>query len=227
MFTRKTIAFLRALKRHNDRDWFKARKTEYEEHVHGPMVALLGRLAVDFSSFAPELVADPKVSLFRIYRDTRFSPDKSPLKTHVSAHFPDRRLRKRGAGLYLEVAPQWVWIGGGLYAPDTSDLHAIREHIATDYRRLRRTLQAPAFTRAVGTLHGEQLSRVPRGFAKDHPAADYLRHRQFLASRERPAEFAYDPRFYREVLTVFRNITPLVRFLNEPLLKDAARVSFL
>lgn len=217
-FTRKTVSFLRSLKRNNDREWFKARKHEYEQHVRGPMVEVLARLAEDFRAFAPEFVSDPKVSLFRIYRDTRFSADKSPLKTHVAAYFPDRRLKKRGAGLYFEVAPKWVWIGGGLYAPDTPDLQAIREHIASQHRRLHRIVTTPAFRRTVGALHGEQMTRVPRGFPKDHAAADYLRFRQFLAATEHDAEFAYDPKFYRKVLDVFRHVSPMVRFLNEPLL---------
>ena len=217
-FTGKTLSFLRALKRNNDREWFKARKAEYETHVRGPMIALLARLAEDFRSFAPELACDPKVSLFRIYRDTRFSDDKTPLKTNAAAHFPDRRLRKAGSGLYLEVAPAWVWIGGGIYMPQAEELTAIRAHIAEQHTRLRKIVEARSFIAAVGALHGEQLTRVPRGYPKDHPAADYLRYRQFLAGREYPAEFAYDPRFYPEVLKVFRQIAPLVRFLNAPLL---------
>jgi uncharacterized protein (TIGR02453 family) len=216
-FTRKTLAFLRALKRNNDREWFKARKPDYETHVRAPMIAMLARLAEDFRSFAPELVADPKVSLFRIYRDTRFSHDKTPLKTNASAHFPHRKLRKAGAGLYFEVAPQWVWIGGGIYMPETHELAAIRTHIGAHHRRLRKIVEAKPFIAAVGPLHGEQLTRVPRGFAPDHPGAQYLRFRQFLAGREYPAEFAYDARFYPEVLKVFRQVAPLVQFLNAPL----------
>lgn len=217
MFTRKTTAFLRALKRNNDREWFRARKDEYEAHVRGPMVALVARLAEDLRAFAPELVADPKVSLYRIYRDTRFSEDKTPLKTNAAAHFPHRALRKQGAGLYVEVAPQWVWIGGGIYMPDTRELAAIRAHVDAHHRALRKIVEAKSFVVAAGELHGEQLTRVPRGFAKDHPAAHYLRFRQFLAGREYPAQFAYDARFYAELIRIFRHVAPLVRFLNAPL----------
>ena len=217
-FTRKTLAFLRALKRNNDREWFKARKVEYDTHVRGPMVEMLARLAADFPRFAPELISDPRVSLYRIYRDTRFSEDKSPLKTHVAAHFPSKGFaRGEGAGLYFEVTPTWVWIGGGLYMPSTSDLQRIREHIATNHRRLHRIVTGPTFRRAVGTLEGERLTRVPRGYATDHPAAEYLKFRQFLAGRELKAEFATSARFYPQLLSTFRAIVPLVRFLNEPL----------
>jgi uncharacterized protein (TIGR02453 family) len=215
-FTRKTLAFLRALKRNNDRDWFRARKAEYEQHVRGPMIALLQQLARDLPGFAPDLVSDPRVCLFRIYRDTRFSSDKRPLKTNVAAHFPSRKFPKgEGAGLYVEVAPQWVWIGGGIYMPSSGELTAIRAAIAEDHRRFRRVVTTPAFRRAVGELSGEQLTRVPRGYAKDHPAAEYLRHRQFIGGREYPADFAVNSRFYSELLTVFRGIAPLVGFLND------------
>jgi len=222
LFTRKTLAFLRALKRNNDREWFRARKDEYEQHVRGPMLTLLQQLARDLPAFAPELVSDPRVCLFRIYRDTRFSSDKRPLKTNVAAHFPSRKFPKgEGAGLYLEVAPQWVWIGGGIYMPSSSELNAIRAAIAADHRRFRRVVTAPAFRRAVGELSGEQLTRVPRGYVKDHPAADYLRHRQFIGGREYPADFAVSPRFYSELLTVFRGIAPLVGFLNDAIVSQA------
>ena len=118
-FTPKTCRFLRSLKRNNDRDWFRARKDDYEQHVRAPMVAVIERLAVDFGRFAPELDASPKRCIYRIYRDTRFSGDKTPLKTQIAASFRWRGLpRGRSAGLYLEVSPGWVWMGGGFYAPE-------------------------------------------------------------------------------------------------------------
>lgn len=219
-FTAKTIAFLRALKRHNDRDWFREHRDAYEEQVRAPLVATVERLATDLRSFAPDLIAAPKISLYRIYRDTRFSEDKSPLKTHVAAVFPCRGLAKHeGAGLYFEVAPSHCWIGGGMYMPQTSQLQLVREHIAAHHTEFRRIVESPGFRRAVGTLDGERLRRVPRGFPADHPAAEYLRFRQFLAGREYPASLAARPQFYPELLKVFRTVAPLTRFLNEPLVR--------
>ena len=140
---------------------------EYEQHVRGPMLALLEQLGPDLRSFAPELVCDPKVSLYRIYRDTRFSDDKSPLKTHVAAHFPLRGFpRGTGAGLYFEIAPQWVWIGGGIYMPSSTDLRAIRAHIADTHPQLHRLVLRPAFARLMGGVTGAQLTRVPVGYAE-------------------------------------------------------------
>ena len=184
------------------------------------MVALLGQLARDLPAFAPDLVSDPRVSLFRIYRDTRFSHDKRPLKTNVAAHFPSRKFPKgEGAGLYVEIAPQWVWIGGGIYMPSPTELQAIRAaHRGRITASFHRMVTAPAFRQAVGELSGEQLTRVPRGYLKDHPAADYLRHKQFIGGREYPADFALSPRFYPELLAVFRGIAPLVGFLNNAII---------
>jgi uncharacterized protein (TIGR02453 family) len=220
-FNPRALSFLRALKRNNDREWFRARKTQYEELLRAPMIALIERLAGEFRTFAPDLVATPKASLYRIYRDTRFSDNKAPLKTQISAIFPCRTLPKhQGAGLYLEVSHGWVWVGGGMYAPETSQLQAVREHIAGNVRRFRAIVESPAFRRTVGRLEGEQLQRVPRGFPKEHEAAAYLKYRQFLAGREFPAVFATSPRFYSGVVNVFRHVAPLTRFLNEPLIKS-------
>jgi uncharacterized protein (TIGR02453 family) len=227
-FTPKTVAFLRALARNNDREWFRERKQEYEQHVRAPMLDVVGRLAADFRRFAPEMVADPKVSLFRVYRDTRFSDDKSPFKTQAAARFPTRGFPKgQGAGLYFEVAPKWVWVGGGVYMPSSPDLTAIRAHIATSHPRLHGISTARTFTSVLGKLEGDTLTRVPRGFTADHPAADYLRHKQFLGFKEYEASFAASPRFYPELLGVFRALLPLVRFLNEPFTGAMSQARFL
>jgi uncharacterized protein (TIGR02453 family) len=219
MFTNKTLTFLRSLKRNNRREWFHERRDQYEQHCKGPMIAIIERLAEDLPSFAPDLIADPKISLFRQFRDTRFSGDKTPLKTHIGATFPNRTLgRLNGAGLYFEVAPTWVWIGGGLWAPDTSQLHLVREHVAAHHRRLDGIVTSPAFKK-IGGLQGDTMTRVPRGFAKDHPAAEYLVHRQFLGFREEPATLAASPAFYRQLRDTMKTIAPLVSFLNEPLLQ--------
>ena len=217
-FTPKTLSFLRSLKRNNRREWFTPRKEQFEREVRAPMVAVVEQLARDFRKFAPELEASPKTSIFRVYRDTRFSEDKSPYKTHIAAAFRVRALPKgQSAGLYVEVTPEWVWCGGGYYAPETPQLVKIRQHISDTYPEIHRITRKTAFTRALGSLEGEQLTRVPRGFAKDDPSAEYLRYRSFLAGREFPPEFATKPSFYPTLLSTFKAVMPLVRFLTEPL----------
>lgn len=223
-FTPKTLAFLRALKRNNDREWFRARKDDYERHVRGPMVEAVGRLAQDLPRFAPELLADPKKSLFRVYRDTRFSEDKSPLKTNAAAVFLPRGMpRHGGAGLYFEIEAGWTWMGGGLYMPPAPALHAVRARIASSHPTLHRIVTSKTFTEVLGELHGDQLTRVPAGYARDHPAADYLRRKQFLGFREFPAEFSYSDDFYPELLRTFKALTPLVRFVNEAIKEGTPR----
>ena len=219
-FTPGTLTFLKRLKRNNRREWFNARREEYERDIRAPMLAILDRLAVDMRAIAPELLVGPK-SMYRIYRDVRFSENKQPYKTHVAASFRPRNLAKgEGAGMYFHLSPEGVWVGGGMYAPQTPQLHRVREHIAANHRRFRSIVDAPGFKRATdGGLEGERLQRVPRGFPKDHAAADYLRYRQFLAGREFPASFATGPKFYPGLLDAFRRIAPLIRFLNEPLSK--------
>ena len=217
-FTPKTLAFLRALKRHNDRDWFKAHRDEYEANVRGPMIDVVERLAVDFRSFAPELIASPKQSLFRIYRDTRFSADKKPLKTHEAAVFRTRQLPKpMGAGLYFQVAPDGVWIGGGMHRPEPPELVKLRAHISDTWPKIRDLTRARAFRSRFGELSGETMTRVPRGYPADHPAAEFLKFRQFFAGAEFPASLAYSRRFYPTLVSTFKGLMPLVRFLNNPL----------
>tara|TARA_B100000949_G_scaffold81692_1_gene73065 strand:- start:8 stop:697 length:690 start_codon:yes stop_codon:yes gene_type:complete len=224
-FTPKALSFLRQLKHHNNREWFQAHRNDYEQYVRLPMVDLVERLAVDLRIFAPDLVAAPKTSIYRIYRDTRFSVDKVPYKTHVAAIFPHRDLPKHeGAGLYVHVAPDHVLIGGGLYRPTSRQLYRLREHIATNARRLRTIVESPRFRRSFGELSGGRLQRVPRGFDSTHPAVEYLRLKQFLAGTERPANFATGPRFYTSVLKLFRQLAPFIHYVNEPLVGNEFRI---
>ena len=220
MFTSKSLSFLRSLKRNNRREWFHERRDQYDRHCRQPVLDIIERLAVDMPAIAPEMVIDPKVNLLRPFRDTRFSEDKTPLKIHVGATIPHRALgRMNGAWLYFEVGGGWVWIGGGMWRPDTSQLHLVREHIADNHRELEKIVTSPRF-RKLGGLQGDTMTRVPRGFAKDHPAAQYLMHRQFMAFREEDAAFATQKNFYVQLRDTFETIVPLVRFLNEPLVES-------
>jgi uncharacterized protein (DUF2461 family) len=115
------------------------------------------------------------------------------------------------------VSHEDVWIGGGLYAPLSPLIQKVREHIAGNHRRMRSIIESAAFRRTIGSIEGEQLQRMPRGFPNDHAAGDLLRYRQFLAGRELPPAFSSSPKFYPTLLETFRVIVPFIRFLNEPL----------
>jgi uncharacterized protein (TIGR02453 family) len=223
-FTPRTLTFLRGLKRHNDRAWFAEHREAYERDVHQPMIALVERLARDMRAFAPDVIASPRGSLYRIYRDTRFSPNKSPFKTQVGAIFPHRDLpRHRGAAYYVEIGPDGAMAVGGVYMPEPIDLNLLREHLAANHRRFRSLVESPGFKRTVGPLSGDSLKRVPRGFPPDHPAAEYLKLKQIILGREFAAAFAVSPRFYATVLKTFERMAPVIDFLNQPLVAAAAR----
>jgi uncharacterized protein (TIGR02453 family) len=219
-FPRESLTFLRSLRRNNNREWFQDHKTIYESAVKQPMCDLVEALGEAFETFAPEMVASPKASVYRIYRDTRFSKDKTPYKTHIAAVFPRKGLEKHeGAGFYMHIDPSELLIAGGVYMPLPDDLNAIRTHIASNYRAFKRIIEAKAFQKFFGELGGEQLSRVPRGFPADHPAADYLKFKQFLAGRTLEAEHSLSPKFYGTVLETFQAMLPLIRFLNDPVVQ--------
>ena len=178
------------------------------------MVAVIGRIAEAFPRFAPEMVADPKVSFYRIYRDTRFSPDKSPYKTHAAAVFPVRGLPKNsGPGLYFHISPEEVLIGGGMYMPDPPLLRAVRERIAASPREFISLVESPRFRKAFDELEGEQLKTMPKGFSADHPAAKYLRYKQFLFGKVFLPKLATSSRFLPTLLDCFKEGMPLIRFL--------------
>jgi uncharacterized protein (TIGR02453 family) len=211
-FPKEGLDFLRGLKRNNRRPWFQKRKDDYEQYVKAPMVEFVMALAHDLP---PEYVADPAKSIFRIYRDVRFSKDKSPYKTHAAAHFPPRgKPRGLGAGLYFHISPDEVWIGGGYYAPTPQEALAVRTRIAERPRALENIVGSPEFRKRFGKLEGAKLTRVPRGFLSDHPAAEWLKHKQWIAGAELKPEAATGPKFYDTLLAHFRAALPLLQFLN-------------
>jgi uncharacterized protein (TIGR02453 family) len=215
-FPKDGIQFMRGLARHNNRDWFLPRKPIFEEKVKLPMRQLVEALNAAMKSFAPEYIADPDKAIFRIYRDTRFSKDKTPYKDHIAASFPRRGL-PAGAGYYFAVSHKEVTIGGGIYMPAPETLLAMRNHVALHHQDFRRIAGARAVKELFGQVRGEQLSRVPKGFETTHPAADLLRFKQFLMYVALPPELAAGPGIYAEIVKRFRAMRPFLEFLNAPL----------
>jgi uncharacterized protein (TIGR02453 family) len=223
VFTPKALTFLRALKRNNDGEWFRAHRADYLAHIQEPLHRLLETLADDLHDVAPELACSPRESTFRMYRDTRFSEDKTPLKTYVAWVLRPRGFPKGyAASLYAQFDPAETWIGGGLYHPEPAVRVAVREHIAAHHRRLTAIVGSAAFRKHLGTLQGDQLARVPRGFDPEHPAAAYLKHKNWMVSRSLPGTLVTTPAFYPTLLAIFRAAVPLVLFLNEPIAKPAS-----
>lgn len=209
--------FFRGLARNNRREWFQPRKTLFEEKVKQPMQALVAALNGELRKFAPAYVTDPGKAIYRIYRDTRFSKDKTPYKDHIAASFRRAGGGQNDGGYYVAMSHKETAVGGGIYMPEPAALLAIRNHIAEHHRELRRILRSRALRELFGEMHGEQLSRVPKGFPAEHPAADLLRFKRFILYVELPAELATTPQFFPEIVKRFRAIQPFLDFVAAPL----------
>lgn len=217
-FPEEARKFLSQLKAHNTREWFQPRKQIYEEKVKAPMVELVLALGEALREIAPEFDTDPKKAVYRIYRDVRFSRDKSPYKTHVAAMFGPRGLIKHAsAGTYFHFSDDEVLVAGGIYAPGPQELLAVRRHLAANAEEFRRITSDRGFRKMFGDVEGEKLKRVPKGFATDHPEADLLVFKQFLVAGKLAPEIVETPKFQKEILKRFTTMLPFLRFLNRPL----------
>lgn len=216
-FPAETISFFRGLARNNNRDWFQPRKPIFDEKVKQPMRELVEALNGAMKSFAPEYATDPEKAIYRIYRDTRFSKDKTPYKTHIAASFYRRGTgpHKYG-GYYLQVSHKEVAVGGGVYMPEPAVLLAIRQHIAEHHEEFRKILAAKPVRKLLGEMQGDQLARVPKGFCSTDPAADLLRFKYFILYVELPPDLATSPLLYGEILQRFRTMKPFLDFLTAP-----------
>jgi uncharacterized protein (TIGR02453 family) len=218
-FSPEALQFLRDLKENNDREWFTPRKQVYEETLRQPMIELVRAIHGEMISFAPQYVGEPAKCVFRIYRDTRFSKDKTPYKTHVAASFSGNGLSKTGSGYYVGISAEGIEIGGGMYAPEPEVLLAIRQAIADDPEGFRETYSAAKTRKLVGEPGGESVSRPPKGFDPAHPAIDLLKRKQHFFMVHLDAEVATTPKLLNEVTKRFAVMTPLIEFLDRPLVK--------
>lgn len=214
-FPKEGLKFLKNLKNNNNRDWFIANKSTYEDFVKLPMQSLIVSINPLLKAFAPEILADPKKSMFRIYRDTRFSNDKTPYKTHAAATFQHSKNWKESAGFYLHIEPAEVFLGGGMYMPSGDQLKKIRNNISVKYDDLFIIINARKFKLLFGDIHGYKLSRVPSGFEKDHPAAEFLKMKQYFISHSLPLKMCYKKDFPIKAAEIFKEMNPLVKFLNK------------
>jgi uncharacterized protein (TIGR02453 family) len=218
-FTPDAMKFLKALKKNNKREWFQPRKEEYERLWRTPMIEMIAALQAEALKFAPEYAhQDPAKSVMRVYRDTRFSKDKTPYKTHVAAGLRRTGLDKEGGGFYFHIGEEGMLIAGGVYAPMPEELRAIREHLAANHEHWRKMVGAAKFRVLAGELRGEALTKVPKGFDPDHPAADLLKQKQFYFSVTLGTGLVTTPAAYTELVKRFKAMAPAVEFLNAPLM---------
>lgn len=212
------MKFLRGLKRNNDRAWFEPRKPIYENELKAPMLALIGEVTAAMMDFAPHHIRPAQKCMMRIYRDTRFSADKSPYKKQIASWWAREGLEKTsGGGYYFHISAQEVVIAAGVYMPEREQLLAIRTHLLEHHEELRRMLADKKLKKALSEFDGLRLTRPPKGFPADHPAMDLLLCRQWGLAATLPAEAALKPTLAKEIISRFQLAAPVVDFLNAPL----------
>jgi uncharacterized protein (TIGR02453 family) len=217
-FRPEALKFLRALGRHNDRAWFQPRKAEFDAELKEPMLALVRKVTEAMLDFAPDYVRPAEKSLFRIYRDTRFSNDKTPYKTHIAAWWPRHGCEKTsGAGYYFHVEAKEVIIAAGAWMPEKDQLAKIRHWLLDHHKEFRALLKKPALQKVFSEFEGNPLVRAPKGFDPEHPAMDLVKCRQWGLSVSLGPEAALDPKLAATVIRYFKLAAPVVDALNEPI----------
>jgi len=227
-FPKEMLTFFRGLRKHNNRDWFEAHREAYEQCVKAPMEELTVQVMAEVMRFAPEHAGQPHKAIYRIYRDTRFSNDKTPYKTHVGALLRRADLPKNeSASFYFEVSDRSVGIASGCYMPGPDQLRLIRAHIAGNGPRFLKLIRNRALTCALGELQGERLSRPPKGYCAEMPGVgpvlDYIKAKQWYHYVELDAAVALTGEVVEAIVARFRKAAPVVAFLNEPLLASAKK----
>lgn len=217
MFTRKTLAFLKALAANNNRDWFDQNRQRYEDEVRTPALEFIEAMANPLAKISPHFVASPKKvggSLMRVHRDVRFSKDKTPYKTNIGIHFKHERGRDVHApGFYFHIEPGSMFIGAGIWKPENSTLTAVRtlmDESPKEWQSIVRKLRKTGLD-----LHGDSLKRPPRGFTDDHVLIEDLKRKDFIATVDLKASLAYDKNLVKETTRLFKAAAPLVKFVCE------------
>jgi uncharacterized protein (TIGR02453 family) len=216
-FSPDALAFLRSLKRNNRREWFQPRKEKYEALIKAPMLEFVAALNEEMARFAPAYVTPPAKAVYRIYRDTRFSPNKTPYKTHIAAIFPrSSAVKREGAVFYIHFTEKELLAFGGVWGPDRDELLAYRTLLQQNHEEFQSLLNNKSLRKTVGGLQGEQLSRMPKGFPVDDPAEGLLRQKQWYLESTLPISLLTTPRVVPELAKRFAVMAPMVEFLNRP-----------
>ena len=212
--------YLKDLKAHNDRDWFQENKSRYENELKAPALDFIMEFGAHLHKISPHFRADPRGnggSLFRIYRDVRFSKDKSPYKTHAGLHF--RHVAGKTAhtpGFYLHLEPGASFVGVGLWHPDNPTLKLIRDKIVADPQSWKKAVGGRDFTKNF-TVTGQRLKRPPRGYDADHELVDVLKLKDFTALAPLTQKQVTSPDFMDEFSAWCQTGGALVRFICESL----------
>ncbi len=221
--TKNSIDFLRDLAKNNNREWFNEHKDRYLE-AHNNIIAFADALLVEMNRHDVIETASGKKSLFRIYKDVRFSKDKAPYNKHWSGSFK-RATKKRRGGYYFRFEPGNSFLAGGFWGPEPDDMKRIREDIDANHNAWTTLLANKTLTETFGGLIGEQLSTAPKGYAKDHPAIDLLRRKQFILKYAFTDDEVNAPDFLVRVNDIYAKMRSFLDFMSEVLTTDANGIS--
>lgn len=218
MIEPSTLRFLKQLAQNNDREWFQANRKEFEA-AQDNVTALAGYLIGEIGKFDPAVSGlDPKSCVFRIYRDVRFSKDKSPYKTNLGAYISPGGRKSMQPGYYIHIQPGQCFVAGGKHMPDAGELLRIRTSIAGDARAFEKIVEKRSFVDNFGELHGERLSRPPKGFSDDSPAIEYLKLKSYTVVKDyRNSKVITSTEFPKAVVKDFKAMFPLVEYLRAAL----------
>ena len=215
-FEKASIEFLEQLAANNNREWFNEHKARYEAEVLDVALRFIQSMQDPLAQFAPRFTAIPQRvggSLMRVYRDTRFSKNKLPYKTNIGIQFRHEQAKDvHSPGYYVHVDPEQVFLGVGMWRPESDALHAIRQCIVARPSEWKSALGDPKFRRHF-ELGGESLSRPPRGFDKDHELIGDIKRKSFIAVRSLDVEDSFSPQFQRKVEASFIAAAPFMKFL--------------
>jgi len=220
---KESIEFLKALSKNNNREWFNKHKDRYLE-AHKNIVEFADALIVEMNKHDNIETASGKESMFRIYKDVRFSKDKTPYNTHWSGAFK-RATKKLRGGYYFHLKTGDSFLAGGFWGPEPNDMKRIRQDIEVNYKDWKKLLSNKSLTKTFGKLIGEKVSTAPRGYEKDNPAIELLRYKQYLLKHEFTDKEVCSPDFVKKVNEVYKKMRPFFNYMSEVLTTDANGVS--
>ena len=211
---KRSLSFIKELKKNNNKEWFHANRSLYDE-ARAEFIAFIEILVSEIGIFDPELgPVNPKSTIFRINRDIRFSRDKSPYKTNFGAFIIKGGKKSGNAGYYFHLEPGGTFIGGGVYHPEPEILKKVRDEIYGNPEEFNRILKEEKFYEYFGELYDDRLKNAPKGYPKDFEYIDLLRYKSYIVSRAFEEKLVRGDGLLKEVLTAFRMMHPLVRFIN-------------
>ncbi|MFH7011728.1 DUF2461 domain-containing protein [Flavobacterium sp. FlaQc-52] len=222
---KSSLDFLQELKANNNKPWFDANKTTYLNELNH-IETFAGALLQELSKTDVLETASGKKSVYRIYRDIRFSKDKTPFKSFWGGSYTRATSERRG-GYYYHLEQGNSFIAGGFWGPNAADLKRVRSEFAHDPEPMQKILHSESFIRTFGTLQGEQLKTKPKGFDIDHEAIDLLRYKQFLLIKRFTDQEVLSPHFLEQALDTFKNMRPFFDYMSEILTTDINGASIL